>query len=93
MNKDDLKKRIDTKVPDYIRRHIDVLDFVPVNYQHVINIGKQILYDKFDIMSGGGFVKAFNNNDLHGVYSRADKDLVRHIKLYVKMVNNIDLYN
>ena len=91
--KEDLKERIDKKVPEYLRRNIKILDFNPDDFSHLKNIGKSILYDKFEIINGGGFVKAFNSNDLSNTFAKADATIKPHIGLLLEMAYNIDLYN
>ena len=68
MNKEELKNRIDTRVPIYIKANSNI-DF---GIDHVIEIGKSILYDYHEIINGGGFVKSFNGNDLEATFAKAD---------------------
>jgi len=92
-DKKDLKERIDIKVPIYLKKNSNIFDFDDESFAHLVSIGKSILYDKFDIIPGGGFVKAFNSNDLSLTYSKADNEIQPHIGFLLKMVYNIDLYN
>ena len=93
MNKEQLKEAIDAKVSKYIWANYDSSINSISAAEHVIAIGKSILYDKHQIMSGGGFVSAFNRNDLRMAHATADVDISKNIGLLLNMSWNIQLYD
>ena len=58
--------------------------------EHIINCGTSILCTKYEIgYSGGSFVQAIVNNDLHGTFARADSINTEAIKFYCMLMYNV----
>ena len=65
-----------------------ILNWNDINADEIVHraqIGASILMTKDNFLKGGGFVKAVLNNDLKGVFDRADNTLLRAIRFLVHM--------
>lgn len=56
---------------------------------HIKDVAKSIVLTRDNIMTGGGFVCAFIENDLAKVIDRADTICERSLKLFLLVKNNV----
>jgi len=82
-----MKNKIDRAVDTYFKNN----EINSNDLSHVKDIAKSILYDKFNVMHGGGFVKAFNLNNLLMTFQKADLTILDAIPYLVKMTQNIEI--
>jgi hypothetical protein len=60
--------------------------------EHIIYIGTSLLCSKWNVgYPGGDFVKAIVDNDLSGVFSRADHVNEHCIKFYLMLMYNVGM--
>jgi len=91
MNRLEKIEYIKKEVSQYIDKELNE-SLSKDDLEHLKSIGGSIIADYHDILPGGGFVRAFNDNKLEQTFNYADRIIRNHILLLIKMKTNINLF-
>jgi hypothetical protein len=58
-------------------------------YNHITNIAASVMMDRDNVIPGGGFVRAINENNLRDAVGRADRDCINYLKYFVYCKGNV----
>jgi len=61
----------------------------PNVYEHITNIAASVMMDRDNVIPGGGFVRAINENNLRDAVGRADAQCINYLKFFVYCKGNI----
>ena len=85
---------IRAQVESYITSNYSRLSYEmnkPTELEHIKSVAVSIIADEHDIMRGGGFVQAFNDNDLQMTFGRADNIIREAIPFLIMLKQNINI--
>ena len=58
-------------------------------YNHITNIAASVMMDRDNVIPGGGFVRAINENNLRDAVGRADTQCINYLKFFVYCKGNV----
>lgn len=58
-------------------------------YEHITNVAASVMMDRDNVIPGGGFVRAINENNLRDAVGRADAQCINFLKFFVYCKGNI----